>query len=48
MVNIVWFVLNLVVLVVIAALLNVASLILRALGFGRRAELRFQEPFTRS
>ena len=48
MVNILWFALNLVVLVVIAALLNVASLVLRALGFDRRAELRFQEPFTRS
>lgn len=48
MVNILWFALNLVVLVVVAVLLNVATLVPRALGFGRRAELRFQEPFTRS
>ncbi|HKR18506.1 MAG TPA: hypothetical protein VJS41_00015 [Stellaceae bacterium] len=48
MVKILWFALNLVVLVVIAALLNVASLVLRTLGFGRHAALRFQEPFTRS
>lgn len=48
MVNVLWFALNLVVLVVIAVLLSAASFVLRALGFGRRADLRFQEPFTRS
>ncbi|HYL33950.1 MAG TPA: hypothetical protein VEU53_12470 [Stellaceae bacterium] len=48
MVNVLWFALNLIVLVVIAVLLNAASFVLRALGFGRRADLRFREPFTRS
>jgi len=48
MVNVLWFALNLVVLVVIAAVLNAASLVLRGLGFGRRSDLRFREPFTRS
>ncbi|MDE2229558.1 MAG: hypothetical protein KGL11_11030 [Alphaproteobacteria bacterium] len=48
MVNILWFALNLVALVVIAVLLHAASLILRGLGFGRRSDLRFKEPFTRS
>ena len=48
MVNVLWFALNLVVLVVIALLLSTASFLLRALGFGRRADLRFREPFTRS
>lgn len=48
MVNVFWFALNLVVLVVIAVLLSAASFVLRVLGFGRRADLRFQEPFTRS
>jgi len=48
MVKILWFALNLIVLVAIAVALNAASFVLRALGFGRSADLRFQEPFTRS
>ena len=48
MVNVLWVALNLVVLVVVGLALNAASLVLRGLGFGRRSELRFREPFTRS
>jgi hypothetical protein len=48
MVNFLWLLLNLVALVVVVVALKATSLVLRGLGFGRRSDLRFREPFTRS